>query len=81
MYTCIHTRVFDTIFSLKAFKDYCQPRKNILHECYKFWSLKQEDSESIDAHLTNLKLQIDHCEYDKDGWPDAVKTETDLCLV
>ena len=50
--------------------------KNILFERYKFWSLKQQDSESVDAYLTRLKLQSDHCEYDKEGWPDAVKTET-----
>ena len=65
---------FDKV--LKAFKDYCQPRKNILYERYKLWSLKQEDGESVDTYLTRLKLQVDHCEYDKEGWPDAVKTET-----
>ena len=65
---------FDKV--LEAFKDYCQPRKNILYERYKFWSLKQQDGETVDAYLTRLKLQIDHCEYNKEGWPDAVKTET-----
>ena len=60
---------FDKV--LEAFKNYCQPRKNILFERYKFWSLKQQDSESVDAYLTRLKLQSDHCEYDKEG----------LCLV
>ena len=64
---------FDKV--LEAFKNYCQPHKNILFEWYKFWSLKQQDSESVDAYLTRLKLQRDHCEYDKEGWPDAVKTE------
>ena len=44
---------FDKV--LEAFKNY-QPRKNILYERYKFWNLKQQDSESVDAYLTRLKL-------------------------
>jgi len=65
---------FDKV--LKTFKDYCQPRKNILYERYKLWSLQQQEGESVDAYLTRLKLQIDHCEYDKEGWPETVKIET-----
>ena len=60
---------------LKAFKDYCQPRKNILYEWHKFWNLKQEEGESVDAYNTRLKIQIDHCNYAREGWPEADKTE------
>ena len=64
---------FDKV--VKAFRDYCHPHKNILYERHKFCSLKQEDSESIDAYNTRLKVQIDHCDYKREGWPEAVKTE------
>jgi len=47
-----------------------------LYERYKLWSLQQQEGESVDAYLTRLKLQIDHCKYNKEGWPEAVKTET-----
>ena len=64
---------FDKV--LKAFKDYCQPRKNILYEQHKFWNLKQEEGEPVDAYNTRFKVQIDHCDYAKEGWQEAVKTE------
>ena len=60
---------------LKAFKDYCQSHKNILYERHKFWNLKQEEGEPVDAYSTRLKVQIDHCDYEREGWPEAVKTE------
>ena len=46
-----------------------------MYERYGFWSLHQEEGETVDAYLTRLKLKIDNCEYDKTGWPSAVKTE------
>ena len=64
---------FDKV--VKAFRDYCHPCKNILYEQHKFWSLKQEDGESVDAYNTRLKVQIDHYDYEREGWPEAVKTE------
>ena len=51
------------------------PQKNILYERHRFWSLHQEEGEAIDAYMTRLKLKIDSCEYDKTGWPTAVKAE------
>lgn len=42
----------------QSIQRYCQPHKNILYEQYKFWSLKQQDGESIDAYLVRLKLQM-----------------------
>ena len=61
---------FDKV--LKAFRNYCSLRKNIVYERYTFWSLQQEEGESIDSYLTRLKLKIDTCEYSKEGWPAAV---------
>ena len=37
--------------------------------------MQQEDGESVNSYLTRLKLKIDYCEYDKSGWPAAVKNE------
>ena len=64
---------FDKV--LQAFEQFCSSQRNILYERYGFWSLHQEEGETVDAYLTRLKLKIDNCEYDKTGWPSAVKTE------
>ena len=64
---------FDKV--LEAFEQFCAPQKNILYECHGFWSSHQEEGEAIDAYITRLKLRIDSCEYDKTGWPPAVKLE------
>ena len=64
---------FDKV--LEAFEQFCAPQKNILYERHGFWSLHQEEGEAIDAYVTRLKLKIDSCEYDKTGWPPAVKLE------
>ena len=67
---------FDKV--IKAFKEYCTPRKNILYERHKFWMLEQQEVETVHAYLTRLKVQIEHCDYQKEGWPGppgAIKTE------
>ena len=48
-----------------------------MDDIIKCWSLKQEDGKPVDAHNTRLKVQIDHCDYEREGWPwpEAVKTE------
>ena len=56
----------------KAFQNYCSPRKNIIYERYVFWNLQQEEGESIDTYLTRLKVKVDTCEYNREGWPAAV---------
>ena len=48
---------------LKKFRDYCEPRKNIVYERYKFWSRNQQDSESVDQWATDLKRKASHCEF------------------
>ena len=47
----------------------------IIYERYTFWSLQQEEGEPIDAYLTRLKVKIDTCEYNKEGWPASVRQE------
>ena len=37
--------------------------------------MRQNDGETVDSYLTRLKLKRDYCEYDKTGWPPAVKNE------
>ena len=59
----------------EAFQNYCSPRKNIIYDRYTFWSLQQEEGESINAYLTRFKVKIDMCEYNKEGWPAAVRQE------
>ena len=49
-------------------------RRNILYECHKFCSLKQEGGETVHAYITRLKIQVDYCDYQKEGWPSAIKT-------
>ena len=60
---------------MEAFQRYCSPRKNIIYERYGFWTIQQEDGESIDAYLTRIRMEIDLCEYEKEGWPSAVRQE------
>ena len=60
---------------LEAFQRYCSPRKNIIYERYGFWTIQQEEDETIDAYLTRIRMKIDLCEYDKEGWPPAVHQE------
>ena len=64
---------FDKV--LEAFERFCSPQKNILYKRHGFWSMRQDDGESVDSYLTRLKLKVDYCEYDKMGWPLAVRNE------
>ena len=62
--------IFDKV--QKSFRDYCQPRKNVLFESHTFWNLLQDEGETVDAYITKLRLQADCYDYDKEGWPAAV---------
>ena len=52
---------FDKV--LAAFRKYCSPRKHILYERYMFWNIRQEETESVDAYLTRIRLKLEMCEY------------------
>ena len=49
---------FDKV--IEALKEYRMPRRNIFYECHKFWSLKQEEGETVQLRQkwseTNLYL-------------------------
>ena len=42
---------------LKAFRDNCQPCKNILYEQHRFWNLQQEEGGPVDAYNMRLITQ------------------------
>ena len=48
---------------LEKFDTYVQPRKNVVYERYQFWSRNQNDSESIDTWVTDLRLAAKRCEF------------------
>ena len=43
---------------LKKFDDYCRPRKNTLFERFKFWNWSQQEGETVDQFVTELKRMI-----------------------
>ena len=49
---------------INKFKDYCTPRKNVVHERFLFWRLSQQPGESIDTFVTTLRLRAASCEFD-----------------
>jgi hypothetical protein len=52
---------------LKAFESYCNPRKNVMFDTYRFSCRKQEDGEPVDSYVTALRRLAENCEFqDKD---------------
>ena len=49
---------------LQKFADYCQPRKNIPFERYRFNKRAQEAGESYDQYKTALRKLAEGCEFD-----------------
>ena len=47
----------------KKFEDYVNPRKNTVFERYKFWECKQQEGETIDQFITELKTRSRSCEF------------------
>ena len=45
------------------FEEYVNPRKNTIFERYKFWEYKQQDGETIDQFITELKTRAKSCEF------------------
>lgn len=48
---------------LQCFEEHCIPRKNIVYERFKFFSCKQQEGQSFDAYLTQLKTLAGMCEF------------------
>ena len=60
----------------KKFEDYFNPRKNTVFERYKFWECKQQEGESIDQFITELKTRAKSCEFG--AQQDSKKASTTL---
>ena len=45
---------------LKKFKEYCEPRRNVVFEWFKFW---QHLGETIDQWVNDLRILLEICEY------------------
>ena len=54
---------FETI--IKKFKDYCQPRKNVVFERYRFWQRDQAKGESVDTWLKDIKIHASSCGFEE----------------
>ncbi len=50
---------------LDKFETYCQPRKNITFERFKFNSRSQNSGEPFDQYITSLRQLQDKCDFDK----------------
>ena len=45
------------------FEEYVNPRKNTVFERYRFWEYKQQEGETIDQFITELKTRAKSCEF------------------
>jgi len=52
---------FETV--VQEFNQYCEPRKNIIFQRYKFGCCIQQEGQSFDDFLTALKTLVATCEY------------------
>jgi hypothetical protein len=48
---------------IKKFKDYCEPRKTVMLERFKFWQRRQQADETIDQFVTELRNTYARTEY------------------
>ena len=52
------------IFALKKkLEDYVNPRKNTVFERYRFWECKEQEGETIDHFITELRTRAKSCEF------------------
>lgn len=49
---------------ISKFDAYCQPRKNVVYERFKFFSRSQEEGEPVDKYVTDLRKQAALCEFE-----------------
>ncbi|XP_063384736.1 uncharacterized protein LOC134670847 [Cydia fagiglandana] len=57
---------------MKKFKDYCEPKKNVLQSRFLFYTRKQEESEPFDSFLTDVKRLVKSCKFGAEE-DDAVR--------
>ena len=51
---------------LKEFENYCNPKKNILYSRYVFYARTQNEGETIQSFVTELKTLVKNCEFKDD---------------
>lgn len=57
---------------VKAFSDFCEPKKNDVYETYVFHSRNQRESEPFDNFLMDLKKQVRKCDFGPPPLPDRM---------
>lgn len=50
-------------FAFKWFNEYCQPKKNIIFQRFKFGGCIQKEGQSMDEFVTELKTLASQCEF------------------
>ena len=55
-------RIKFDVFKSK-FEEYVNPRKNTVFERYRFWEYKQQEGETVDQFITELKTRAKSCEF------------------
>ena len=53
----------DPAVLMKKFEAYCNPKRNITYERHLFNTRMQSANETIDAYVTELRLQAKNCEF------------------
>jgi len=48
---------------VKWFNEYCQPKKNIIFQRFKFGGCIQKEGQSVDEFVTELKTLASQCEF------------------
>lgn len=48
---------------IKAFSDFCTPKKNTVYERFMFYQRKQKEGESFDSFLMEIKMLVRNCEF------------------
>ena len=48
---------------LKKFDEYMSPKKNLTYMNYRFFAYNQDEGQSIDESITELKSRSEHCEF------------------
>ena len=61
----------DTYFT--GFEEYCKPKTNNIYNRYRFKSRRQQDGESFEQFVTELKLLIRDCSYPLDIVDDLIR--------
>ncbi|XP_063360310.1 uncharacterized protein LOC134649485 [Cydia amplana] len=48
---------------MTKFREYCEPKKNLIHSRFLFYTRKQEESEPFDSFLTDVKRLVKSCKF------------------